>query len=155
VDANVLIDVVVEDPHWASWSARALAAAADSGPLVINPVVYAEVSVAFDSLEELDAVLGDDLVREPLPYPAGFLAGKAFLAYRRNGGQRRSPLPDFYIGAHAAVAGHRLLTRDAQRYVTYFPRLDVIAPSSVLPRFGPAPPWRSQNRPVGPGTADV
>ena len=86
MDADVLIDVVVEDPHWASWSARALAAAADSGPLVINPVVYAEVSVAFDTLEELDAVLGDDLVREALPYPAGFLAGKAFLAYRRNGG---------------------------------------------------------------------
>jgi len=87
------------------------------------------VSTGFDAIEDLDdAVPVVDFDREPLPYSAGFLAGKAFLAYRKRGGKRRSPLPDFYIGAHAAVAGYRLLTRDAVLYRTYFPSLDLVAP---------------------------
>ena len=130
VDSNVLLDVFTDDPAWAGWSGEALVHAFDQGPVVINPVVYAEVSVGFERIEELDEALPQAaFVREPLPYPAGFLAGKAFLAYRRSGGAKPAPLPDFYIGAHAAVAGYRLLTRDARRYRTYFPRLDLLAPS--------------------------
>jgi predicted nucleic acid-binding protein len=129
VDSNVLLDVLTTDPAWARWSSQALADALDQGPVVVNPIVYAEVSVGFDRIEDLDEALpAAAFVREPLPYPAGFLAGKAFLAYRRSGGTRPTPLPDFYIGAHAALAGYRLLTRDARRYRTYFPRLDVLAP---------------------------
>ncbi|TDW15319.1 type II toxin-antitoxin system VapC family toxin [Kribbella kalugense] len=129
VDACVILDLTTDDPKWADWSEDALAQAADEGPLVINPIVYAEVSVDFNSVEELDAVLDEgELGREPLPFDAGFLAGKAFLTYRRRGGPRRSPLADFYIGAHAAIAGHRLLTRDANRYLTYFPTVPLIAP---------------------------
>lgn len=106
-----------------------LARYADSGMLVINPVIYAEVSVGFERIEELDQVLPpDSFRREPLPWEAAFLAGKCFLAYRRRGGSRRSPLPDFYIGAHAAVTGLPLLTRDARRYRTYFPHLSLLAP---------------------------
>jgi predicted nucleic acid-binding protein len=128
-DSSVILDIVTEDPAWSEWSANALAQALDDGPLVINPVVYAEVSVGFDRIEDLnDAVPAGDFQREALPYQAGFLAGKAFLAYRRRGGQKRSPLPDFYIGAHAAVRGYRLLTRDAARYRTYFPTVTLIAP---------------------------
>jgi predicted nucleic acid-binding protein len=129
VDSNVIIDVATEDPTWATWSSEALARAAVESILVINPIVFAEVSVAFDRVEDLDDTLPPALYRrEPLPYEAAFLAGKSFLAYRRRGGRRVSPLPDFYIGAHAAVAGHRLLTRDAARFRTYFPRLALIAP---------------------------
>ncbi|TCO43829.1 hypothetical protein EV646_11121 [Kribbella antiqua] len=131
VDACVILDLTTNDPKWADWSESALAQAADEGPLVINPIVYAEVSVDFTSIEELDEVLDDaDLRREPLPFEAGFLAGKAYLTYRRRGGHRRSPLADFYIGAHAAIAGHRLLTRDAARYTTYFPTIPLISPDS-------------------------
>lgn len=130
VDANVLLDVLTEDPRWSAWSGDALARAADSATLVINPMVYGEVSVRFSRIEELDETLADDFARHPIPWPAAFLAGKCYLYYRRHGGARRSPLPDFYIGAHAAVAGFRLLTRDARRYRTYFPRLDVISPRS-------------------------
>lgn len=129
VDACVLLDLTTDDPKWADWSEDALARAGDEGPLVINPIVYAEVSVDFDSIEELDEVLANaELRREALPFEAGFLAGKAYVAYRRRGGSRRSPLADFYIGAHAAIAGHRLLTRDADRYRTYFPTVALIAP---------------------------
>jgi predicted nucleic acid-binding protein len=104
---------------------------------VINPIVYAEVSVGFDRIEDLeDAVPAGDFQRETLPYEAGFLAGKAFLAYRKRGGQKRSPLPDFYIGAHAAVRGYRLLTRDAARYRPYFPTVTLIAPQSERPSGG-------------------
>lgn len=96
---------------------------------MINSIVYAEVSVDFDSIEELDEALADaELRRESLPFDAGFLAGKAYVTYRRRGGARSSPLADFYIGAHAAIAGHRLLTRDANRYRTYFPTVPLIAP---------------------------
>jgi predicted nucleic acid-binding protein len=131
VDACVILDLTTNDPKWADWSEEAIAQAADEGPLVINPIVYAEVSVDFTSIEELDEVLDDaDLRREPLPFDAGFLAGKAYLTYRRRGGTRRSPHADFYIGAHAAVAGHRLLTRDAARYSTYFPTVSLLTPET-------------------------
>jgi len=124
-----MLDIVTDDPSWAEWSADALAHARDDGVLVINPVVYAEVSTGFDRIEELDdAVPADDFQREALPYEAGFVAGQAFLAYRRRGGQKQSPLPGFYIGAHAAVRGYRLLTRDIARYRTYFPTVKLIAP---------------------------
>ncbi|NCD18910.1 MAG: PIN domain-containing protein [Actinobacteria bacterium] len=130
VDSNVLLDVLTADPVWAEWSATALAEAFDAGRVVLNPIVYAEVSIGFDRIEDLDDALPpNQFVREPLPWPAGFLAGKAFLRYRRAGGSRSTPLPDFYIGAHAAVAGYRLLTRDRGRYGTYFPTVELIAPS--------------------------
>ena len=129
VDSNVLIDVMHDDPVWGRWSADALAAAAETAPLVIDPLIYAEVSIRFATIEELDEALPPALFRrEPLPWEAAFLAGKAFMAYRRRGGTRRSPLPDLYIGAHAAVAGYRLLTRDPGRYRTCFPKLELIAP---------------------------
>lgn len=129
VDANVLLDVMTQDERWFEWSSNALARAADRHRLVINPIVYAEVSIRYSRVEDLDAALPNALFdREPLPYEAAFLAGKAFLAYRRRGGTKGSPLPDFFIGAHAAVAGYDLLTRDAARYRTSFPKLSVIAP---------------------------
>lgn len=129
VDSSVLLDILTDDPAWAGWSGDALARARDDGALVISPIVYAEVSVGFERIEDLDeAVSAAEFEREPLPYEAGFVAGKAFLAYRKRGGQRRSPLPDFYIGAHAAVCSYRLLTRDAARYRTYFPSLELVAP---------------------------
>jgi len=129
VDSSVLLDVLTDDPAWLAWSAEALARAGDAGRLVINPIIYAEVSTGFDRIEDLDeAVSAADFERQQLPYQAGFVAGKAFLAYRQRGGERRSPLRDFYIGAHAAVSGYRLLTRDAARYRTYFPSVELIAP---------------------------
>jgi predicted nucleic acid-binding protein len=130
VDSSVLLDLMTEDPRWYAWSASALERAADSLRLVINPIVYAEVSVRFSRIEDLEEAMPKALIeREPIPYEAAFLAGKSYLAYRRRGGRKRSPLPDFFIGAHAAVAGYSLLTRDAARYRTYFPRLSVIAPN--------------------------
>ncbi len=132
IDSCVLLDVIIGDEKWADWSAEQIAVAMDAGRVVINPLIYAEVSVGYESLEELDELLpASDYEREPLPYVAGFAAGKAFLRYRRGGGGKRSPMPDFYIGAHAAVAGYRLLTRDARRYRTYFPTTDIIAPIPV------------------------
>jgi predicted nucleic acid-binding protein len=129
VDSSVILDVVSEDEQWLDWSASMLAQCAEGGPLVVNPIVYAEVSVYFDRIEDLeDALPGDFLRREPIPWEASFLAGKCFLRYRKAGGARRSPLPDFFIGAHAAVCGYTLLTRDARRYRTYFPKLRVISP---------------------------
>jgi predicted nucleic acid-binding protein len=128
VDSNVLLDLLTDDPVWASWSQARLAEAFDDGPVVINPIVYAEISVAFDRIETLEGALPRELAREDLPWEAGFLAGKCFVAYRRRGGIRRSPLPDFYIGAHAAVTCRALLTRDATRYRTLLPTLALIAP---------------------------
>jgi predicted nucleic acid-binding protein len=130
VDSNVLLDVMTEDASWSSWSASAIERAADNSRLVINPVIYAEASVRFTRIEELDTALPTDMFeREPIPYEAAFLAGKAYLAHRRLGGMRRSPLPDFFIGAHAAVAGYRLLTRDPARYRHSYPTVPLIAPS--------------------------
>jgi len=129
VDTNVLLDVATDDPVWAEWSIHHLDAAAVAGPLAINPVVYAEVSVGYERIEALDAVLADiGIGMEDIPRPALFLAGKAFRAYRSKGGARTSVLPDFFIGAHAAVLNRPLLTRDARRYRTYFPSITLIAP---------------------------
>lgn len=127
VDANVLLDVITQDRTWRTWSENALREAAERSTLAINPIVFAEVSTKFDRIEDADAAL-IDFARDALPYEAGFLAGKAFLAYRRRGGARRSPMPDFYVGAHALIGGMKLLTRDASRYRTYFPSLTIIAP---------------------------
>ncbi len=129
VDSNVLLDVMTEDAAWFEWSMLNLLQAADDSRLVINPVIYAEVSIRYDRIEELDSALPAlILIREPIPFEAAFLAGKCFVSYRRRGGARRAPLPDFFIGAHAAVAGYRLLTRDASRYRTDFPTVSLIAP---------------------------
>jgi predicted nucleic acid-binding protein len=127
VDTNVIVDIITHDPTWQSWSETALRETAESSTLAINPIIFAEVSMKFDRIEDADEALAD-FVREPLPYEAGFLAGKAFLAYKRRGGTKRSPMPDFYVGAHAVVARMALLTRDAARYQTYFPGLKVLAP---------------------------
>jgi hypothetical protein len=129
VDSNVLLDILTEDPEWLDWSASALAGQADAGPLIINPLVYAEVAARFDRIEDLEAALPAEYYeRQALPWEAAFLAGRTFIRYRRRGGQRRSPLPDFYIGAHALIGRMILLTRDARRYRTYFPALRIIAP---------------------------
>jgi hypothetical protein len=129
LDSNVLLDVLTADPEWSPWSGDALARAADDGEVVINPIIYAEVSIGFDRIEDLDEALPPATFRRlPLPWEAGFLAGKCFARYRRHGGARRSPLPDFYIGAHAAVGGFVLLTRDPDRYRSYFPKVRIIAP---------------------------
>lgn len=129
VDTNVLLDVATRDPKWFSWSGEALAQAADETLLAINPLIFAELSVGFKTIEELEQLFpATEFRRLPLPYEAAFLAGKAFLAYRRRGGRKNAPLPDFYIGAHAAVAGLRLLTRDPRRYRSYFPTVALVAP---------------------------
>ena len=129
IDSNVLLDVLTEDVHWYARSSARLAAVAERHVLVINPIVYAEVSIGFARIEDVDAAVPHEFFRrEALPWEAAFLAGKCFLRYRRSGGSRRSPLPDFYIGAHAAVRGIPLLTRDTARYRTYFPRLELLLP---------------------------
>ena len=128
VDSNVLLDILIADPQWEAWSAEALARAAEDSHVAINPVIYAEVRVGFREAEALESALPPEIRREGLPWDAAFLAGKAFLGYRRGGGSRRSPLPDFFIGAHAAVKGYTLLTRDPRRYRRYFPRVRVVAP---------------------------
>jgi hypothetical protein len=129
VDSNVLLDVMTEDSRWLDWSGAALERCAEESLLCINPVIYAELSIRFERIEELEEALPRDLVeRLPIPYEAAFLAGKCFLDYRRRGGRRQSTLPDFFIGAHAAVEGMPLLTRDVVRYRTYFPKLRLIAP---------------------------
>lgn len=130
VDTNVLVDVLEDDPDWADWSIAQLRAQSQLRPLAINPVVYAELSLTFQSHGALDAVLADmEIAVEEIPRPALFLAGKAFVRYRRGGGARQNVLPDFFIGAHAAVTGWPLLTRDAKRYRSYFPTVEVIAPA--------------------------
>ncbi len=130
VDSSVILDILTEDGSWFAWSSGTLADCASSNILAVNPIIYAEVSIRFEKVEELDAALPSTYFRRlPLPWEAAFLAGKCFLDYRRKGGQKRSPLPDFYIGAHAEVGGMTLLTRDAARYRTYFPALRIIAPA--------------------------
>jgi predicted nucleic acid-binding protein len=129
VDSNVLLDIFTEDPAWLDWSTQSLAAAAESGPLYLNPIVYAEVSVRFSRVEDLDDALpSSEFRRSPLPWAAAFLAGKVFMTYRRNRGAAHVPLPDFFIGAHAAVDDLALLTRDVRRYRTYFPTVELLAP---------------------------
>jgi hypothetical protein len=129
VDSNVLLDILTEDPDWYEWSSATLERIAERELLAINPSIFAEVSVGFERIEELEAAMpANRFLRLALPWEAAFLAGKCFLAYRRRGGTRTSPLPDFYIGAHASIEGLRLLTRDAARYRSYFPRLRLLAP---------------------------
>jgi predicted nucleic acid-binding protein len=130
VDSNVMIDIATENPNWLEWSAAALEAAAHRGTVAINPIVFAEVSAGYNRIEEVEDVLpAESFLRLPLPWEAAFLAGQCFVRYRNAGGSRRSPLPDFYIGAHAAVAGLALLTRDGSRYRSYFPKLKLVCPS--------------------------
>jgi predicted nucleic acid-binding protein len=129
VDSNVLLDIFTEDSRWLSWSSKALERIANDSRIVINPVIYGEVSIRFEMIEELDEALPPAIFeREDIPYEAAFLAGKAYLAYRRQAGTKSSLLPDFYVGAHAAIRGYRVLTRDVARYSTYFPKLVLIAP---------------------------
>ena len=129
VDSNVILDILTEDEEWLDWSSSQLAESASAGMLVINPIIYAEVSTRFERIEELDEALPAEYYRRvPLPCEAAFLAGQCFMNYRRRGGSRRSPMPDFYIGAHAAFTGLTLLTRDASRYRPYFPTLRIVAP---------------------------
>lgn len=129
VDSNVILDIVTEDQTWFQWSSETLARYAEDHILVINPIIYAEVSIGFDRIEDVEIVLSPAFFRrEPLPWEAAFLAGKCFLAYRRSGGKRSSTLPNFFIGAHATIAGIPLLTRETSRYRTYFPKLKLIAP---------------------------
>ncbi len=131
VDTNVLLDLVEDDPVWADWSQRQLEAASLRGPLLINPVVYAELSTAFQRIEELEAVVREGgLELEEIPREALFLAGKVFLRYRQRHrtAAKRNVLPDFFIGAHAAVRGMSILTRDVSRYRAYFPTVELIAP---------------------------
>jgi hypothetical protein len=131
VDTNVLIDVLEDDPRWADWSISQLQGQSKVHQLAVNPIIYAELSLAFATVEALDRALADlGLALIELPRPALFLAGKAFLRYRRQGGEKSNVLPDFFIGAHAAVSGLLLLTRDTRRYAAYFPSVSVIAPSS-------------------------
>ena len=130
VDTNVLLDVATEDPLWCNWSVAQLRQAANRDGLALNPIIYAELSLHYDTLEALEAALaGHPFARLALPWDAAFVAGKAYRRYRSRGGSKRSPLPDFYIGAHAAVAGLALLTRNAKRYRETFPRLRLIAPA--------------------------
>jgi len=129
VDSNVLLDIATRDANWFDWSTSALESAANESPLIINAIIYAEVSIGFRRIEDLETAIPASLYRrDPLPFEAAFLAGKAFLRYRRRGGTRVRPLPDFFIGAHAAIAQLRLLTRDPRRYRTYFPTVELIAP---------------------------
>lgn len=129
VDTNVLLDLVTDDPHWADWSIAQLEAASLRGPLLINDVVYAELAVRYGRIEELEAFVSEaGLEIVPIPRAALFLAGKVFTKYRKSGGSRTGVLPDFFIGAQAAVSQLNLLTRDIGRYRTYFPSLTLITP---------------------------
>ena len=132
VDTNVLVDVLENDPEWADWSIGQLRAQSKIHRLVINPVIYAELSTAFSTMEALDGAVGDlGLQLVEIPRPALFLAGKAFVHYRRRGGRKNNVLSDFFIGAHAAVSGYPILTRDTSRYASYFPSVSLIAPNGL------------------------
>jgi predicted nucleic acid-binding protein len=129
VDSNVILDIATEDENWFRWSSETLAGYAETHTLVVNPIIYAEVSIGFDRVEDVDMVLPMNFFRrDSIPWEAAFLAGKCFMVYRGRGGRKNSTLPDFFIGAHAAVAQIPLLTRDVSRYRTYFPKLKLIAP---------------------------
>lgn len=129
VDSNVLVDIVAEDPQWSAWSDEALIQALDDGPVFVDQIVFAEISIGYRTAEACQQALSvQGIERVPIPWPAAFLAGRAFAEYKRRGGNKLAPLPDFFIGAHAAVASLRLLTRDASRYRTYFPTVELIAP---------------------------
>ncbi|MBW4631092.1 MAG: type II toxin-antitoxin system VapC family toxin [Iphinoe sp. HA4291-MV1] len=129
VDSNVILDILTNDPNWFDWSALQLTTYARQDQLAINPIIYAEIAVGFPREQELITALPEDLFqRLSLPWDAAFQAGQSFLNYRRRGGARTSPLPDFYIGAHACIANLPLITRDVNRYRTYFPNVRLISP---------------------------
>jgi hypothetical protein len=129
VDSNVILDLVTKDPVWLTWSLEQFEHAAEHGRVIINPIIYGEVSVSFASIDDLETFLPSSILRrEGVPFEAAFLAGKAFAAYRKRGELRGSLLPDFLIGAHAAVRGYRILTRDDRRYHAYFPSVRLITP---------------------------
>jgi predicted nucleic acid-binding protein len=129
VDSNIILDIFLDDPVWAEWSEAALSEYALHTPLFINQIIYSEISIGFEKIEELEtAILSGGFQMLEIPKEALFLAGKAFLNYRKRQGEKRSPLPDFYIGAHAAVSGLELITRDKKRYQTYFPTVSIISP---------------------------
>jgi predicted nucleic acid-binding protein len=129
VDSNVLIDIMVQDPQWGSWSDEALAEALEDGQVLVDQIVFAEISIGYPTPEECEWALATrGIERVPIPWPAAFLAGRAYMSYRRRGGSKSSPLPDFFIGAHAAVARLHLLTRDPAPYRAYFPTVELIAP---------------------------
>jgi len=129
VDSNIILDIFLDDPAWAEWSEAALSEYALHTPLFINQIIYSEISIGFEKIEELEtAILSGGFQMLEIPKEALFLAGKAFLNYRKRQGEKRSPLPDFYIGAHAAVSGLELITRDKKRYQTYFPTVSIISP---------------------------
>lgn len=131
IDTNVLLDLVTDDPVWAQWSIDQLEAASLRGPLLVNDVVYAELSVRYERIEDIEAVLSEaGIAVAPMPRAALFLAGKVFASYRKAGGTRTGVLPDFFIGAHAAVNELPLLTRDRGRYARYFPSLSLISPEA-------------------------
>jgi predicted nucleic acid-binding protein len=131
VDTNVLIDLFDAGSPWEDWSTRAIERMRSEGPIVINQIIYAEMAAGFALEADVDSALSPSrFVREELPWEAAFAAGHAFVAYRRDGGPKRSPLPDFYIGAHAAIRGYRLLTRDVGRYRAYFPLLRIVSPDT-------------------------
>jgi predicted nucleic acid-binding protein len=132
VDTNVLVDVLENDPQWADWSVGQLRAQSKIHRLAINPIIYAELSLTFSTAEALDQAIEDlDLAMVEIPRPALFLAGKAFIRYRRQGGTKSNVLGDFFIGAHAAVAGHAVLTRDTRRYASYFPSVVMVSPQGT------------------------
>lgn len=129
VDSNVIFDLLSSDSEWFDWSVDAIESAAQDARLVINPVIFAEVSIRYSDVSDVDEAVPQDMFdREPLSYEAAFLAGKVFVRYRRQGGTRLTVLPDFFVGAHALISDYRLLTRDPARYRTYFPKLKLIAP---------------------------
>ena len=130
IDTNVLLDIATRDPLWFVWSVSQLASVINTGEAAINPIIYAELAPAYRSVSDLDSHLlpVSEIKRLPLPYSACFPAARAFTAYRKAGGSRSSPLPDFFIGAHAEEEGYRLLTRDVARYRTYFPTVQLICP---------------------------
>ncbi len=129
VDTCVLLDLLGDDPTWSAWSAEHIRQAIDGDGIVLNQIVFAEVSIHFARIEDIESALPpEDFRREPLPWEAGFLAGRAYVNYRRNGGAKSAPLPDFYIGAHALVDGYRLLTRNRKDFRRHFPALEIVAP---------------------------
>ena len=129
VDSNIILDIVTEDHVWYKWSSKKLSELSLHNRLQINPVIYSEVSISFERIEDLDNALTESFfIREQIPWEAAFLAGKCFLKYRRSGGARSFPLPDFFIGSHASIRNMSLLTRDTRRYGEYFPKLKIISP---------------------------
>ena len=134
LDTNVLLDILTADPRWLTWSTEQFRLAASAGPILINPIIYAELSLTFESAQALDEVIASmGLTVRQLPNAALFLAGKAFVKYRRTGGAKGNVLADFFIGAHAAVLGCGILTRDARRYKNYFPTVSLLTPDNQKP----------------------